>query len=201
MLFIPTKHISSPYLPELSPWVFVLGKWVESENTPLKLQQCEKSKGKVHPVTGQEGPEGQQRYSTTLSLTSAIDGVSVQRHGPAALLPEKTRHPLHRRLGGPHGRSGRLRKISPPVGFDPQAVQAVVSHYTDCAIPAKFHQYRPDNIQGKAKDVQIHETCKVTDIAPKFLNIGSEHPRGLYPRVGSAVPRFVAQKVSRFCRF
>jgi hypothetical protein len=64
-----------------------------------------------------------------------------------------------------------------------------------------LHQYRPDHIQGKAKDVQIHETCEVRDIAPKFLNISTAHPRRLYPRVGSAVPRFVAQKVSRFCRF
>ena len=31
-------------------------------------------KGKGHPGTGHEGPEGQQRYSSTLSLTSALDG-------------------------------------------------------------------------------------------------------------------------------
>jgi hypothetical protein len=28
------------------------------------------------------------------------------------------------------GRSGRVRKISPPPGFDPQTVQPVVSRYT-----------------------------------------------------------------------
>ena len=33
---------------------------------------------------------------------------------PAALSPGKTRYPLYRRLGGPQGRSGRVRKISPP---------------------------------------------------------------------------------------
>jgi len=32
-----------------------------------------KGKGKVHPRTGHEGPEGEQRYSSTLSLTSALD--------------------------------------------------------------------------------------------------------------------------------
>ena len=37
-----------------------------------------------------------------------------QRHAPAALPPEKTRYPLYRRLGGPQGRSGQVRKISPP---------------------------------------------------------------------------------------
>jgi hypothetical protein len=32
----------------------------------------------------------------------------------------KTRYPLYRRLGGPQGRSGQVRKISPPPGFDPR---------------------------------------------------------------------------------
>ena len=32
-----------------------------------------KGKGKGHLVTGHEGPEGEQRYSSTLSLTSALD--------------------------------------------------------------------------------------------------------------------------------
>jgi hypothetical protein len=47
-----------------------------------------------------------------------------------------TRYPLYRRPGGPQGRSGRLREISPPPGFDHRTVQAVASRYTDCAIPA-----------------------------------------------------------------
>ena len=57
--------------------------------------------------------------SSTLSLTSALDGVGGQRHTLAALPPGKTRYPLYRRLGGPQGRSGRVRKISPLLGFDP----------------------------------------------------------------------------------
>jgi len=41
-----------------------------------------------------------------------------QRHAPAALYPPgKTQYPLYRRLGGPHGRSGQARKISPLPGF------------------------------------------------------------------------------------
>jgi hypothetical protein len=31
-------------------------------------------KGKGHPTTGHESPEREQRYSSTLSLTSALDG-------------------------------------------------------------------------------------------------------------------------------
>ena len=34
-----------------------------------------KGKGEVRPRTGNEGPEGEYRYSSTLSLTSALDGV------------------------------------------------------------------------------------------------------------------------------
>jgi hypothetical protein len=63
-------------------------------------------------------------------------GVGGQRHAPAALPPEKTRYPLHRRLGGLQGRSGRVRKTSPPPGFDPRSVQPVASRYTDWAITA-----------------------------------------------------------------
>jgi len=66
-------------------------------------------------------------YSITLSLTSALDGVGGQRHAPAALPPGKTRYPLYRRLSGPQGRSGEVRKISPPTGFDPRTVRPVAS--------------------------------------------------------------------------
>jgi hypothetical protein len=32
-----------------------------------------KGKGKIHPRTGHEDPEGEQRYRSNLSLTSALD--------------------------------------------------------------------------------------------------------------------------------
>ena len=90
-----------------------------------------KSKDTAHPRTGHEGPEGKQRYSSTLSLTSAIDEVDGQCHVPAALPPGKIRYPLYRRLGGPQGRSGRVRKIPPTPGFDPWTVHPVACHCTD----------------------------------------------------------------------
>ena len=63
--------------------------------------------------------------------------VGGQRHAPTALPPGKTRYPLYRRLGGPQGRSGRVRKISPPAqGLDPRNVQRVASRYNDRAIVA-----------------------------------------------------------------
>ena len=61
--------------------------------------------------------------------------VGGKRHEPDAFPPGKNRYPLYR-LGGPHIRSGQVRKISPQSGFDPRTVQPVASCYTDCAIPA-----------------------------------------------------------------
>jgi hypothetical protein len=59
---------------------------------------------------------------------------------PGRFTPGKeTRYPLYRRLGGPQGRSGRLRKLSPPPGFDPRTVQSVAIRYTDYAIPAHLY--------------------------------------------------------------
>ena len=58
-------------------------------------------KGKFHLITGDEGPEEEERYSSILSLTSAIDVVGGQLDAPAALSPGETRYPLCRRLGGP----------------------------------------------------------------------------------------------------
>jgi len=58
-------------------------------------------------------------------------GVSVT---PRPLFtPGKTQYPLYRRLSGPQGRSGQVRKISPPPGFDPRTVQPVASRYTSYA--------------------------------------------------------------------
>ena len=56
--------------------------------------------------------------------------VGGQRHAPAALPPGNIRYPLYRRLGGPQGRSGQVRKISSPPGYDPRTVQPVASRYT-----------------------------------------------------------------------
>ena len=57
-------------------------------------------------------------------------------HAPLALPPEKTPYSIYTRLDEPQGRSWRVRKISPPPGFGPWAVQPVASRYTDWAIAA-----------------------------------------------------------------
>ena len=54
-----------------------------------------KRKGKFQLRRDHESPEGEWVYGSSLSLISALDGVSGQRHDPAALPPEMNRY-----LGG-----------------------------------------------------------------------------------------------------
>jgi hypothetical protein len=74
----------------------------------------------VHPKTGHEGPGREYRYSYTLSLTSALVGWVVNAT-PRALYPGEGpgTHRIDRRLGGPQGQCGQVRKIFSTVGFDP----------------------------------------------------------------------------------
>ena len=78
-----------------------------------------KGKGKVRPRTGHEGPE-RGRDSSTLSLTSVLDRGGWLTPCPSRFTHGKdTWYPLYGRVGGSQGRSGRVRKIWPPPGFDP----------------------------------------------------------------------------------
>jgi hypothetical protein len=62
-------------------------------------------------------------------------GVDGQCHTPATLPQGKeTWYPLYKRLGGPQGQSGWLRKISPLVGFIPHTVHPIMNHSTDYAV-------------------------------------------------------------------
>ena len=72
------------------------------------------SKSKAHPRTGHEGPDRDQRYSSTLSLTSALDWGGWSAAGLGRFTPGKDPVPLYRRLGGCQGRSGRVREILAP---------------------------------------------------------------------------------------
>ena len=68
-------------------------------------------------------------------MTSALEGGEGPASRPGLTLPPgKTLYPLYRMLGGPQGRSGQVRKISPPRGFDLRTVQPVGSRSTDYAM-------------------------------------------------------------------
>ena len=51
-------------------------------------------------------------------MTTVLEGDEGSASRPGRSLPPgKTRYPLYRRLGGPQGRSGQVRKISPPTAI------------------------------------------------------------------------------------
>ena len=71
--------------------------------------------------------------ATRLTNAKILEGSEWSVARPGHILPPgKTRYTLYRRLGGPQGLSGRAENLAPP-GFDPRAVQYVVSRYTDGA--------------------------------------------------------------------
>jgi hypothetical protein len=64
---------------------------------------------KVHTRTGHAEPYGEYSYTSTPSLTSALDVGGWSTPRPGCFTPGK--EPLYRRLGGPQGRSGQSRPI------------------------------------------------------------------------------------------
>ena len=113
----------------LSPFTIHTVFVVVNSNGPNSLKG--NGKGNFHPRTGHEGPEGEYGYSSTLSLTSALDRVGGQSHAPAALPPGKIWYRLYRMLGGARVGPDRCGKISSPSGFDPRTVQPVARCCTD----------------------------------------------------------------------
>ena len=79
-----------------------------------------KRKGKIQLRRDHESPEGEWVYGSTLSLISALDGVSGQRHVPVALSPGE-RPGTHCTGGWVGHRAGldRCGKSRPPPGSDP----------------------------------------------------------------------------------
>ena len=91
-------------------------------------------KGKVHPRTGNEGPEGEYMYSYTLSLTSVLEGGGGGWSTPSAgpFTPGKRDGTHH--IGswmGPRAGLDWCGKSRPPPAFDSRTVQPVASRYTD----------------------------------------------------------------------
>ena len=78
--------------------------------------------------------------SSTLYLTSALDGYGWSKPSPGCFTPGNgTQYHWYTRLGGPQGRSGWVWKISLPPGFDPLIVQTTASRFADWVIPAHLN--------------------------------------------------------------
>ena len=91
-------------------------------------------KWKFHPRTGYEGPDGEEKYSSILSLTSVLDTVGGERHASAA-------SPLGERFGTHCGWASLLvwtdvQNVA-STGLRLRNVQPVLSWYIDYAITAR----------------------------------------------------------------
>ena len=96
-------------------------------SNPFAISSPTLSSGKLHPRTGHEGPEVEWKYSSTLSLTSALEGGGWLTPITGRFAPEKDLVPFYRGLVEPQVQSGRVRNISPPPGFNPRTVQPITS--------------------------------------------------------------------------
>jgi len=117
-------------------------------------------------------------YSSTLSLTLAVYGVGGQRHASAALHPKKTRYPWIRRLSGPQGRSGRVRKISPPPGLESWPIQALP---TELSRPLKVKDQKKI-MESFGQSSPCANRClnpKIPDFKAAVLAGASHHPVSL----------------------
>jgi len=110
------------------------------------------------------------RYSATLYLTSALDVVGGQRHAPAALPPGKTRYPMYRRLGGPKGRSGQVRKISPSQDRPARRQSLYGLSYPGPLCLTRQHHYLPTVPINPFRPNPCHSaTDSLSDSVERFL--------------------------------
>ena len=77
---------SKRYMVQLPP--FAGSKPLKKATWYLRTKEG-KGKGKVLPITGHEGPEGEQMYSSTLPSTSALDGGGWSTPRPGRFTPGK----------------------------------------------------------------------------------------------------------------
>ena len=76
-----------------------------------------KGKVKVHPRTGHKGPEREQRYSSTLSLTSAQDGCGWSTPRPGRFTPGKDQVPIVQEAGWAPGTVWTGAENTAPTGI------------------------------------------------------------------------------------
>ena len=131
LCFIITKHSTAKFLQS------DIQEFRSPDNPALeKNSPRTECNGNVHPRTDHKGPEMEQRYSSTLSLTSALDSVGWSKLRPVAFTPGEEPVPIVQEAGWAPGPvwTGVKNLAPPPPGFDPCTVQPVESRYTDYTV-------------------------------------------------------------------
>jgi len=99
-----------------------------ADSTASRTTELVVLKGKVRPVTRHGVSEGELNYSSSLSLTSALDGGVWLTPRPGDFIPGKDTAPIYTKLGRTKARFGRVQKILPSTGFDTRTVHPAASH-------------------------------------------------------------------------
>jgi hypothetical protein len=130
---VGTNQSNSSYNWTLNNLLFRVGTNQSNSSYNLTLKQSS-------PATRHEGAWWERRYSFYSFLTSAVDGVSGQRHASTALCPGERTPGTHCTGGWVGLRAGldtevRGKILCPCLGSNPDrpVVQSVVIHYTDWA--------------------------------------------------------------------
>ena len=111
-----------------------------------------KSKGKIHPRTCHEGPEGEQKYSSTFSLTSALVGVKWSTPRPGRFTPEK--RPGTRCVGGwvgPRAGLDGCEKSRPPTGIRSPESRVAIPTKLSRPLPSSKNHENPSS--GSRSDI------------------------------------------------
>jgi hypothetical protein len=113
------------------------------ELNSLRFEGCFRRVRKIakSDYSGHKGPKEKQMYSSTFSLTSALDGVGGQRHAQTDLPPGKYPEPIVQEAGWAPEPVWTGAEYSLPPGSDPRTVQPVASRYIGWAIPVHKSDY------------------------------------------------------------
>jgi hypothetical protein len=107
-----TYQVYFPIPPTFKLTIFVL---IHSECKKVKCALVQA----LRLCTGRTAHRGSRNVAILFLEHGTRRGEGSESLPGRSLPPGKTRYPLYRRLVGPQGRSGLVRKISPPPGFDP----------------------------------------------------------------------------------
>jgi hypothetical protein len=100
---------------------------------------------------------GKKRYSSTLSLTSALEEGWWSTPSPGSFNPGKR--------PGTHCTGGRLQKISPTSEFDPQTVQPTTQHHIPEDLTTQQHRCEKlhlenDRLNRLVRKIHLHARPK-----------------------------------------